>query len=132
MYLISDVKRLNSSMETFDPTKELITITPSAQVHFKQVVEEGIAHGIRLKLTGGGCAGYAYEWEMVKDTSEIRLDEFTLSFEGWSFYLDNMSKPYLVGSTVDKKTSIAGNMIEIESPLAESACGCGESVSFSI
>ncbi|MDA8897557.1 iron-sulfur cluster assembly accessory protein [bacterium] len=132
MYLIFDAKRLNSIMQTFDPTKELITITPSAQVHFKQVVEEGTAHGIRLKLTGGGCAGFAYEWEMVEDTSSVRLDEFTIAFEGWSFYLDNMSKPYLVGSTVDKKTSIAGNMIEISSPLAESTCGCGESVTFNV
>ena len=119
-------------MQTFDPTKELITITPNAQIHFKQVVEDSDAHGIRLKLTGGGCAGFAYDWEMVDTNSQVRLDEFTLSFDGWDFYLDNMSKPYLIGSTVDKKTSIAGNMIEISSPLAASTCGCGESVQFDI
>tara|TARA_B100000902_G_scaffold177235_1_gene170773 strand:- start:122 stop:481 length:360 start_codon:yes stop_codon:yes gene_type:complete len=119
-------------METFDPTKELITITPGAQEHFKQVAADTEAHGIRLKLTGGGCAGFAYEWETVKSMNDVRLDEFTLSFDGWNFYLDNLSKPYLVGSTVDKKTSIAGSMIEISSPLASSTCGCGESVTFSI
>ena len=119
-------------MQTFDPSKELITITESAQVHFKQVAEDTGAHGIRLKLTGGGCAGFAYEWEPVETTSDIRLDEFSINFEGWSFYLDTMSKPYLVCSTVDKKTSIAGSIIEIESPLASSTCGCGESVTFDV
>ena len=33
---------------------------------------------------------------------------------------------------VDKKTSIAGSIIEIESPLASSTCGCGESVTFDV
>ena len=132
MYLIFDAKRLNSSMETFDPTKELITITERAQVHFKQIAEETGAHGIRLKLTGGGCAGFAYEWETVETTSDIRLDEFSLNFDSWSFYLDTLSKPYLVGSIVDKKTSIAGSIIEIESPLASSTYGCGESVTFDV
>tara|TARA_B100000900_G_C20588850_1_gene720790 strand:+ start:724 stop:1083 length:360 start_codon:yes stop_codon:yes gene_type:complete len=119
-------------METFDPKKELITITPGAQVHFKRVAEDTGAHGIRLKLTGGGCAGFAYEWETVETMSDVRLDEFSINFDGWSFYLDTMSKPYLVGSIVDKKTSIAGSIIEIESPLASSTCGCGESVTFDV
>ena len=120
-------------MQTYDPSKEkLITITQDAQKHFKEVTEESNIHGIRLKLTGGGCAGFSYEWERVDDSSSIRLDEFTIAFDTWSFYLDNLSKPYLVGSTVDKKTGIAGNMIVITSPLADSTCGCGESVTFNI
>ena len=128
MLLILDANWLNSSMQTYDPSKEeLITITQDAQEHFKEVTEDSNIHGIRLKLTGGGCAGFSYEWETVKDSSSIRLDEFTIAFDSWSFYLDNLSKPYLVGSTVDKKTGISGNMIVITSPLADSTCGCGES-----
>lgn len=119
-------------MQTYDPsTEELITITQGAQAHFKQVAEESNVHGIRLKLAGGGCAGFSYEWEMVND-ADVRLDEFSIAFDGWSFYLDTLSKPYLAGSTVDKSNSIAGNMITISSPLADSTCGCGESVTFNI
>jgi len=119
-------------MQTYDPSKEeLITVTEGAQAHFKQVAEESNVHGIRLKLAGGGCAGFSYEWEMVNN-ADVRLDEFSIAFDGWSFYLDTLSKPYLAGSTVDKSNSIAGNMITISSPLADSTCGCGESVTFNI
>jgi Fe-S cluster assembly iron-binding protein IscA len=46
--------------------------------------------------------------------------------------MDEVSKKYLMGSVVDKKVDIAGEIIDISSPLAASSCGCGESVSFSV
>jgi iron-sulfur cluster assembly accessory protein len=119
-------------MKTFNPQEELITLTDGAQKHFKQVSQDSEALGVRLKLTGGGCAGYAYEWELVKELGDIKLTEWSKEYEGFQFWLDDMSKPYLAGSVVDKITGIAGNMIDITSPLASSKCGCGESVTFEI
>ena len=104
----------------------------SAKKHFSEVVNSAGAIGVRLGLEGGGCAGFAYNWELVKDYSEVKLNEFTLRFEDWQFWLEDVSKPYLVGSRIDKKVSIAGNQIEIDSPMAASTCGCGESVTFKI
>tara|TARA_B100000282_G_C31730807_1_gene490842 strand:- start:169 stop:534 length:366 start_codon:yes stop_codon:yes gene_type:complete len=118
--------------KTFDPNKDLITITEGAKSHFKKTVQDANAIGVRLSLTGGGCAGFSYQWDLVNDISDIKLQEYNLKFEDWQFWLDTISKEYLVGSIVDLKTGVAGSYIDIESPLASSKCGCGESVTFTI
>ena len=119
-------------VKTFNPNEELITLTESAQTHFLVQTEEADALGVKLRLTGGGCAGFMYEWVIVKDISDVNLTDWSKDFTGWTFYLDSMSKEYLVGSTVDLVKGVAGQYIEIKAPLADSACGCGESVTFSI
>ncbi len=113
-------------------TKELITFTESAQQHFYDIVRSENALGVRLSLTGGGCAGFSYKWELVQSPSEIEASEYSKSYDGWTFWLDKTSEMYLIGSTVDKKQSIAGSVIDIQSPLAASSCGCGESIGFKI
>jgi iron-sulfur cluster assembly accessory protein len=117
-------------MET--TTREAITFTDSAQQHFADVVKSENALGVRLSLSGGGCAGFSYKWELVKTPSEIDMTEYAKSYDGWMFWLDKTSEMYLIGSTVAKKQSIAGHSIEIISPLASSSCGCGESISFKL
>jgi iron-sulfur cluster assembly protein len=120
-----------STVEISEP-REAITFTGAAQEHFAVVVKNENALGIRLSLTGGGCAGFSYKWELVKSPSEIDMTEYAKAYDGWMFWLDKTSELYLVGSTVDKKTTIAGNSIEISAPLASSSCGCGESINFKI
>lgn len=119
-------------VETFNPTTDLITITDSAQAHFLTQTEEADALGVKLRLTGGGCAGFMYEWLLINDISDINLTDYTRDYAGWTFWLDTLSKEYLAGSTVDLVKGVAGQYIEIKAPLADSACGCGESVTFSI
>lgn len=119
-------------IKTFDPNQDLITLTESAQQHFLAQTKDADALGIKLSLTGGGCAGFMYDWKLVKDISDINLTDYSKEYNGWTFYLDTMSKQYLAGSTVELITGIAGQHIEIKAPLADSACGCGESVTFSI
>jgi len=119
-------------MDTFDPTTSLITLTDKAQEHFAKVATDNEALGIRLRLGGGGCAGFQYEWDIVKDMGDIKLQEFSLPFTEWTFWLDSASQQYLAGSIIDKKAGITGEYIDISSPLASSACGCGESVSFTL
>jgi len=111
---------------------DLINFTESAKDHFKQITYQANALGVRLSLTGGGCAGFSYKWDLVKTPSEIDSTDYTKSYEGWTFWLDKTSEMYLIGSTVDKKVDIAGSVIDIQSPLASSSCGCGESISFKV
>lgn len=115
---------------TLTDTEEAVTFTPSAQQHFADVVRSENALGVRLTLTGGGCAGFSYKWELVQNPSEIDMTEYSHSYDGWVFWLDRTSEIYLVGSVVDKKQSLAGHSIEIMSPMASSSCGCGESINF--
>lgn len=124
-------KLLNKSMDT-KMQEEIVNFTPAAKEHFSAVVKGANALGVRLSLTGGGCAGFSYNWELVKSPSEIDMTEYGHSYNGWMFWLDKTSELYLTGSVVDKKTDISGSVIDIWSPLAASSCGCGESISFKV
>ena len=119
-------------VESFNPNSDLVTLTEDAQRHFLTQTEEGNALGIKLSLTGGGCAGFMYDWKLIKDIGDINLADWSKQYTGWTFWLDSMSKQYLAGSTIKLVTGIAGQHIEIQAPLADSACGCGESVTFSL
>ena len=119
-------------MEMFDPNENVITFTDKAKDHFREVVADNEAIGVRLRLEGGGCAGFAYKWDLVSDMSEINLVDYNQKFDTWQFWMDDVSRKYLMGSVIDKKVDIAGEIIDIFSPLAESSCGCGESVSFNV
>jgi len=112
--------------------KELINFTDPAMDHFKKITHNANALGVRLSLAGGGCAGFSYKWELVNSPSEIEPSDYSKSYEGWTFWLDKTSEMYLIGSTVNKKEDIAGSVIEIQSPMAASSCGCGESISFKV
>lgn len=111
---------------------DLISFTESAKEHFATIVKSNNSLGVRLSLTGGGCAGFSYKWEVIQTPSEIDNTDYSASFDGWTFWLDKTSEMYLIGSTVDKKIDITGSVIDITSPLAASSCGCGESIGFKI
>ena len=90
-------------MEMFDPSQNIITFTDKAQNHFSEVVSENSAIGVRLRLEGGGCAGFAYKWDLISDIGEINLADYNQKFDTWQFWMDDISKRYLMGSVVDKK-----------------------------
>lgn len=119
--------------ETYNPmSKEVINFTESSLEHFRQVTDTANALGVRLSLTGGGCAGFSYKWDLVNTPSEIDPTDYSKAYDGWTFWLDKTSELYLIGSTIDKKVGIAGSVIDIQSPMAASSCGCGESISFKV
>ena len=75
MYLTYGAKWLNKCMEikTFDPNQELVILTEGAARHFLVQTEDANALGVKLSLTGGGCAGFMYDWKLVHDISEINF-----------------------------------------------------------
>lgn len=119
-------------VENYVPNSSPISLTEAAQKHFSKVVKQAQALGVKLSLQGGGCAGFQYQWDLISDMSDIRLQDYFIEYDGWTFWLDNLSQQYLVGSTIDLKTGIAGEYVDIFSPLASSSCGCGESVTFTL
>ena len=110
----------------------ICTLTDSAKQQIDTLCNEHGCYAITLNVKGGGCAGFMYDWQLIKNIGDINLTDWSKEYNGWTFYLDTMSKQYLAGSTIKLVTGIAGQHIEIQAPLADSACGCGESVTFSI
>jgi len=101
----------------------MITVTKIAE---KQIEERCIKHnknGVRLKLAGGGCAGFKYEWEMVDHPDEK-------DYINGRLVIDDLSYSYLWGSIIDYKETPFEECFEIHNMGETVACGCGESVGF--
>ena len=47
----------------------MITITPEADKHLCSIIEREQADGVLLSVKGGGCAGFTYDWSVVKEPS---------------------------------------------------------------
>lgn len=105
----------------------MINVTNDAAEHLK-TISESQSKKIMLAVKGGGCAGFSYDWQLhdnePEDSEEIKLEN------GHSLYVDNMSIMYLLGSTIDLKKDVFGTVLEVQTPAASSACGCGESINF--
>lgn len=117
-------------VETIDPKLlNVVTVTESAQEHLvKQLAEPSI--GIRLSLKPSGCAGFAYSWELITELNKDDIALVSLN-EQYSLYTNEVSKEYLLGSTIDlKDEGIKGSQLEVTSSKIVDACGCGESVRF--
>ena len=75
---------------------------------------------IRLGITGGGCAGYEY---VIEHTDTITPNDNVL---------DNISLPFLNGSTLDYQREGLNEFFKIINPNEVSSCGCGVSVQLKI
>lgn len=84
---------------------------------------------IRLGVTGGGCAGYEY---IIGYADSISSEDTVLDFGKFKIVVDQLSQPYLEGSTLDWIKEGLNEYFKIINPKEISSCGCGVSVSFSL
>ena len=83
---------------------------------------------IRLGVKGGGCAGYEY---YIEDASDyINMSDKLVDYGKFNVVLDEMSVPYLSGSTLDWVKDGLNEYFKIINPKEVSSCGCGVSIQF--
>jgi len=108
----------------------MITVTESAAEHLKSISEEQ-EKTVRLGIKGGGCAGFSYTWDLIEESEiDLSYDEQIDLSNGGTLVIDGASLMYLFGSTIEYKKDVCGAVLEVQTPAAQSACGCGESVNF--
>ncbi|NCT40477.1 MAG: iron-sulfur cluster assembly accessory protein [Alphaproteobacteria bacterium] len=78
---------------------------------------------LRITVDGGGCSGFQYKLELTEDTTD--KDKI---FDN-AVIADDISMPFLNGSTVKFDQGLIGSEFKIENPNAVSGCGCGTSFS---
>ncbi len=103
-----------------------ITVDDSAVKRINELREQRGAQALKLRITveGGGCSGFQYILELTEDVKDKDL-----TFED-SIITDDISMPFLDGSTVKFKDDLIGSEFVIDNPNAQSGCGCG--VSFAV
>ena len=79
---------------------------------------------LRVRIVPGGCSGFSYEMGFDDETDE---NDKIIEADGVKVAIDELSYPYLDGSTLDFKDGLNGNGFAIENPNATGSCGCGES-----
>jgi len=121
-------------VKTFDPMMiatsqqaPLVDFTDEALEKVKAKVKEKGVNGVRFGLTGGGCAGFSYEFDYADKGKE---EDKLLDFGDFTMWLDPMSEEYLAGTVIAWKVEGLNEGFEFENPQQTSACGCGISVSF--
>ena len=82
-------------------------------------------HGLRIGVTGGGCSGFQYSLNFDTEKDGDRVAEF----DGVRIYVDEISLPYIAGTTLDYVEGLHGAGFRFDNPRASRTCGCGSSFS---
>lgn len=112
--------------ELVDVREQVVQVTDAAREKIRQVLDqkEKGGTGIRIYVTGGGCAGLQYG--MALDDSP-REDDEIIADDGVRVFVDSLSAQFLTGATVDYVESLQASGFKIENPNAVQSCGCGHS-----
>ena len=86
--------------------------------------------GIRLGITGGGCAGFEYVFDRTNSAPSQK--DVELDYGKFRILIDKMSVPYLVGMTLDFQKEGLNELFKFINPKEQSSCGCGVSINFDI
>jgi len=120
----------SDSSSGFDPAgpESMLRITPGAATKVNEIRSaEGIENNmaLRLRVVGGGCAGFSYDLYFDEPAEVDRQFEVA----GVKCVVDEMSLMYLVGTEIDYVEGLQGAGFKFQNPNVKSTCGCGSSFS---
>ena len=108
--------------------ESMVLITPVAaskvnEIRDAEAIETNMA--LRLRVVGGGCAGFSYDLYFDEPAEVDRQFEI----QGVKVVVDEMSLMYLVGTEIDYVEGLQGAGFKFNNPNVKSTCGCGSSFS---
>jgi iron-sulfur cluster insertion protein len=106
----------------------MISITEKAAEKVLEIArEEGLEEqGLRLRVIGGGCAGFSYD--LYFEDKPTSMDE-EFQDKGVKMFVDPLSYQYLDGTEIDYVEGLTGSGFKFSNPQVSSTCGCGSSFS---
>jgi iron-sulfur cluster assembly accessory protein len=126
---MSDLAVSNASASDVAAGPEsMLRITPVAALKVNEIRDaEGIetTMALRLRVVGGGCAGFSYDLYFDEPAEVDRQFET----QGVKCVVDEMSLMYLVGTEIDYVEGLQGAGFKFNNPNVKSTCGCGSSFS---
>src|SRR3979409_1575105 len=108
--------------------ESMVLITPMAaskvnEIRDAEAIEANMA--LRLRVVGGGCAGFSYDLYFDEPTEVDRQ----IVIQDVKVVVDEMSLMYLVGTEIDYVEGLQGAGFKFNNPNVKSTCGCGSSFS---
>ena len=80
----------------------------------------------RVSVEGGGCSGFQYRFDLVKESAP---DDLLIERDGARVVVDPVSLGFVHGAEIDFVDDLIGQSFKIHNPNATSSCGCGTSFS---
>jgi len=107
----------------------MITMTVRAATKAKEIAsEEGLVDKpLRMRVIGGGCAGFSYDL-FFDDGEPTDMDE-VFDLHGVKLIVDPLSFQYLDGTEVDYVEEQYQSGFKFLNPNTKGTCGCGSSFS---
>ena len=105
---------------------KLVSLTEAAmeQINKLLVRDKFDGQGLRISVVSGGCSGYSYKLDFVRESSpgDTIVEQDTLKI-----FLDPSSIDHLKGTVIDYKSNLMAASFTFQNPKATGTCGCGTS-----
>jgi len=107
-------------------TEATVGLTDRAAARIARIVSgepEGTV--LRISVEGGGCSGFQYKFDLVRETPAD--DDLVIRRDKATVLVDAMSAQFMQGSEIDFVDGLIGQSFQIRNPNAVASCGCGTS-----
>ena len=105
----------------------ILSLTKNACFKLSTICKEHNTKNILFYVKGGGCNGYNYIFEPLKEKPN-KMDEI-IKRPDYNLVVCGKSLIHILGIEIDWKKNIMGETFEFNNPMAQSKCGCGTSFS---
>lgn len=105
-----------------------VKLTPRATERIRAMHQKeslGADQGLRIGVVGGGCSGFQYSLNFDARKEGDRV----VDIDGVRVFIDEISLPYIAGTTLDFVEGLHGAGFKFDNPRASRTCGCGSSFS---
>ncbi|MBK1677410.1 iron-sulfur cluster assembly accessory protein [Rhodospirillum rubrum] len=103
-----------------------ISAAAAARIHALMEAENDSALMLRVTVSGGGCSGFSYGFDLERTAAE---DDLLFEQHGVKVVIDEASLDLLHGSEIDYTDDLMAAAFTVRNPNATSTCGCGTSFS---
>lgn len=108
--------------------QQILTLTEAAANQVKNILlkqhKEG--YGMRIKVLGGGCAGYTYQMDI--EEKPLPNDK-VLEFFNVKVFVDPKTALFITDTEIDYVEALMGSGFKFKNPKSKGSCSCGESFS---
>lgn len=102
-----------------------VEMTDAAAARIAKIVTQNQGmNALRIAVEGGGCSGFSYKMDL---TDERHDDDVSITKNGATVLIDELSLVYMGGSVIDFVDDLMGQSFQIKNPNAVASCGCGTS-----
>jgi iron-sulfur cluster insertion protein len=104
-----------------------VTVSARAAKRIAQILKSEPSEAmLRVAVTGGGCSGFQYNFEIESARAD---DDLVVERDGATVLIDPVSLDFLKGAEIDFVDDLIGQSFRVNNPNATASCGCGTSFS---